>query len=115
MGELENRVSKAEYEIDSLKTIMSDLGQSLKENTESNKHLSNTFAVYSTKHDGLEERMKEMQRSQEKILKTQGEHGESIAAMKPTVDGMRGFLWKTAATVLLSGGGVVAVAAALMK
>ena len=43
------------------------------------------------------------------IRDTQVMHGEDIAAMRPVVDGMRGLVWKLAASVLLGAGGVAAM------
>lgn len=107
--DLEQKVASHEVEIGVLKYSFDKVVTSIDENTKSNHELIKTLAVYTTKHDGLENRMKEIQVQSSITMNTQIEHSNMIASMKPVVDNLRGFIWKVASSVLLGGAGVAAI------
>lgn len=113
--ELAQKIEKHEIKIGVLEHSFTEVVESLKDNTKSNHELIKTLAIYTTKHDGLENRMKELQIAQANTINIQLEHSNHIAAMKPVVDNLRGFIWKVASVVLLGGGGVAAVVTALIS
>lgn len=90
-----------------METNMSSLIPVLEENTRSNNELAKQFAVYASKHDTIEQDVKDVKEQ----LK---DHGEQIAAMRPTVESVRGLVWKVVSASLVGGGGVAAILAAVI-
>lgn len=113
--ELAKKIEKHDIEIEVLKGSFDKIVMSLDDNTKSNHELIKTLAVYTTKHDGLETRMKEIKVAHNNIISMQLQHSTDIAAMKPVVDNLRGFIWKVASVVLLGGGGVAAIVTAVLS
>lgn len=113
--EIEKKIERHDLEIEVLKHSFDKVVDSLNENTRSNHELIKTLTVYTTKHDGLEERVKELQASQSTLIATQLDQSNKIAEMKPVTDALRGFVWKVTGSVLFLGGGLSAIVIAMTK
>jgi len=114
MRNIEQKVEKHETDIGVLKYSFDNVVKSIEDNTKQSRELTQTLTVYITKHDGLENRMRELQTAQTAIVSNQLDHSKTIAAMKPVVDSLRGFVWKLTGAVILGGGGVAAVLTAIV-
>lgn len=113
--EIEKKIQRHDTDIELLKNNFDRVVSSLDSNTRQSQELTKTLTVYITKHDGLENRMKELQAANTSVVSMQLDHSNKIAEMKPVVDNLRGFVWKVASVVLLGGGGLAAIATALMS
>ncbi len=102
MNDLHAKVESHDKRLSLMEDNTNRTNASLEANTKAVGQLVTQLAVYISKHDSIEDEVKG-------IRDTQVMHGEDIAAMRPVVDGMRGLVWKLAASVLLGAGGVAAM------
>lgn len=114
-ADLERRIDRHEYEIETLKNGISEAVSAMRDVTKSVDSLASSFSVYTAKHDNLDSTMLELKNAQIEIIKTQVQHGNDIAAIKPVADAMRGLVWKITSAVILGGGGVAMLIAAIPK
>lgn len=113
--EIEKKIQKHDTDIELLKNNFDRVVSSLDSNTRQSQELTKELTVYITKHDGLESRMKELQSANSSVIAMQLDHSNKIAEMKPVVDNLRGLVWKVASLVLIGGGGLAAIATALIS
>ena len=104
--ELERKVNEHEHRISSQEQSTSEVIQALKDLTSAMNNQATQFAVYASKHDTVSAEIASMKTKLDS-------HGETIAAMKPVVDGVRGLVWKVVAGALMGGTGVAAVIVAV--
>lgn len=110
---LEKRVDNHEYDIRELRSNIKDLVSVVKESTQSMNNLAQQFAVYTAKHDNIQEDMKELKEAQKEISAVVQLHSQEFAAISPLIEGLRGIFWKIISSFILAGGGVAAVVTAL--
>lgn len=116
--ELEKRVERHEYEIETLKGGISDVTTAVRDAVQSMDRLANSFSVYATKHDNIESTVNEMRLAQIRAAEIMVKHGEDIAEIKPVAQALRGFIWKLASVAIGGaglGGGAAAVVASMIK
>lgn len=106
--QLQQQVREHRYEIDTLKETVNKVLISLDNNTSAQQAMTTQFAVYVSKHDSTEQQLQMLDAKLDS-------HSESIAAMKPVVDGVRGLVWKIIFASLGSGGAVAALIATMGK
>lgn len=114
-AELERRVQKHEYEIETLKGGITEITGAVRDAVQSMDRLANTFSVYTTKHDNLDKTITEIKTTQSAMLTKQSQHGEEIAAIKPVAEALRKMVWGIAAGGICMGGGIAALIAAIPK
>ena len=95
-------VNSQRYELDAMKTTVNKVLLSLDKNTEAMSALTTQFAVYASKHDTVEQELKDIKAKQDA-------HSNYIAEMRPTVDALRGFVWKITGSVAVGLIGVAAI------
>lgn len=98
MQDIHDKLIKQEYRIDSLEKNFSELVSTIKDNTRAMGELATNFALSAQKHD-------ENQKDIDKLKEEQVREGKKVAQMMPTVESLRGMVWK------LYGGMVGAIAA----
>lgn len=113
--ELEKRIDRHDYEIESLKTGISSATEAMLKVSESVDKLTNSFASYTVRHDNLDKSLAEIKLNQLELTRTLVLHGQDIAAIKPVAEALRGIVWRIATSVLVAGGGVVAIIASMPK
>ena len=77
--------------------------------------LTTQFAVYTEKHDNTEKSLHALVASQTRIQDSINKHSVSIAEMKPTVDSVRGLVWRVITAIILGMGGLGVLVAELIK
>lgn len=123
---LEKKVDQQAYEIQEIKSSVSQLIEAVKEQTKSSMELNKTLIEYTTKHDITQKDLQvfkdEYREDQQEYRKVQEEqnkkistHGEKISEMKPVTDSVRGIAWKMVGTFVISTSGVAAIVAAISK
>ena len=105
-AELEKKVNEHEHRISSQEQSTSEVIQALKDLTSAMNNQATQFAVYASKHDTSAAEMAAMKTKLDS-------HSETIAAMRPVVDGVRGLVWKVVGGALIGGTGVAAVIVAV--
>ena len=68
--------------------------------------LTTQFAVYTEKHDHTDKALQALVASQTRIHESVGKHSIAIAEMKPTVESVRGLVWKVLTSLVLGMGGM---------
>lgn len=104
--EIERKLSEHEHRIASQEQSTSEVIEALKDLTNAMNNQATQFAVYASRHDTVSAQIKSIDTKVDL-------HSESIAAMKPVVDGVRGLVWKVMAGSILGGTGVAAVIVAI--
>lgn len=110
---LEKRLDDHDYEIRELRSNIKDLVSVVKESTQSMNNLAQQFAVYTAKHDNIQEDLKEVKEAQKEASTIIQLHSQEFAAIRPLIEGLRGIFWKIISSFILAGGGVAAVVTAL--
>ena len=108
MKAVEQAIKEHRYEIDALKTSHGELITALKETTKTMQDLATKFAVSAQKHD----------HSHSDIVQLQADvrlHDQKISAMYPTVESLRGMVWKIISSMILAVGASSAIVASLLK
>lgn len=113
-ADLERRIDRHEYEIETLKNGISEAVTAMRDVTKSVDSLASAFSVYTAKHDNLDSTIIEIKQAQIEMIRTQVQHGNDISAIKPVADAMRGLVWKIMGAVIL-GGGVATLIASIPK
>ncbi len=108
MNDLHEKTESLERRLSLMEDGTNRTNTNLEQNTKAVNELVTQLAVYISKHEAIEEEIKT-------IRSTQIEHGQSIAAMSPVVEGMRGLMWKIVGATLLGGGGIAAVIIGTVK
>jgi|GEM_PF-2770355 len=106
--ELQKTVNDHQYRISSLEEGTTKVLTSLDRLTDAMNNQATQFAVYASKHDTVSAELSSVKNKLDV-------HSETIAAMKPVVDGVRGLIWKVVTAALLGGTGVAAVIVALLN
>lgn len=104
--QLEKRLDDHDYEIRELRSNIKDLVGVVKESTQSMNNLAQQFAVYTAKHDSIQEDLKEVKETQKETSAIVQLHSQEFAAMRPVVDGLSGIVWKIVGAFILASGGV---------
>lgn len=94
-------LSNQRYELDTMKDTVNKVLDSLGKNTEAMSALTTQFAVYASKHDTVEQELKDIKAKQDA-------HSDAIAEMRPTFNALRGFVWRIMGSIVI---GLVGVAA----
>ena len=97
--EINQKLTDQDSRIQRLEQSHNEVITALKDFTHSINELITKFAVYSEKHDSVED---ELMRMREK----QDAHSEDLAAMKPFIESLRGLVWRIVGSALLGGTGV---------
>ena len=79
------------------------------------RDLTTQFAVYTEKHDNTDRTMQTLISSQTRMHESINAHPISIAEMKPTVDSVRGLVWKVLTSLVLGMSGIGFLISALIK
>lgn len=106
--ELHNRVKDHDYRLSSLEDGTSKVLNALDKLTDAMNNQATQFAVYASKHDTVSAELNTVKAEMKA-------HGETLAAIKPVVDGVRGLIWKVVAAALIGGTGVATVIVALLN
>ena len=115
MAALENQVDRHEYELTQLKTMIADSSNSLTECTKAMRDLTTQFAIYTERHDNTERTMAALSIIVSETTKLTNKNTIAIATMQPTVESVRGLLWKMVASVVTGVGGASIIVIALLK
>lgn len=108
MQDIHDKLSQHSYEIETLKSSTGDLIDALKETTTSMNSLATNFALSAQKHD-------ENQKDIDKMADKLDVHSEKIALMLPTVEALRGMVWKLVGAMFLGISGAAAIVASIVK
>lgn len=111
---LEKRLDDHDYEIRELRNNIKDVVGAVKESTQSMNQLAQQFAVYTAKHDNIQEDLKELKDSQKESAAIIQLHSQELAAARPVIDGLRGIFWKIITSFILAGGGLATVVVAFL-
>ena len=115
MPGLENQVQQHEYEINAIKSAVMESSTSVLECTKAMRELTTQFAIYTERHDNTEKSISSITLLIRDVAKTTNDNTISIAAMSPTVESIRGLLWKMVASVVAGVGGASIIVTALIK
>ena len=115
MSGLESQVQKHEYEISAIKKAVMDSSNSVLECTQAMRELTTQFAIYTERHDNTEKSIAAVSKITEELRKSNSENTISIATMKPTVESIRGMLWKMIGSIVASVGCASIIASTLIK
>lgn len=108
MQDIHDRLSKQEYRIDSLEQNFSELVITIKENTKAMGQLATNFALSAQKHD-------ENQKDIDRIDQEQVQQGKLIAQMFPTVESLRGVVWKLFGGIVIAMASISGIVAVISK
>ena len=115
MAAIENQVQQHEYEINAMKSMVADSSTSILECTKAMRDLTTQFAIYTEKHDNTEKSIASLTALVTETTKLTNKNTIAIATMQPTVESIRGLLWKMVASVVAGVGGASVIVAALIK
>ncbi len=110
MLDIEKRVDQQEWELNAIKDSVVKMSQGMGDCANAMRDLTTQFAVYTERHDGTERALKSVLDAQVELIKVQSRHSLDIAGMKPTVDSIRGLVWKVIAASVLGVGGAFTIA-----
>lgn len=83
--------------------------------TKAMRELTTQFAVYTEKHDNTDKTMQSLITSQVSMSKSITDHSIAIASMQPTVESVRGLVWKVLTSLILGMGGMGVLVSVLVK
>jgi uncharacterized protein YoxC len=115
MPALENQVQQHEYEINAIKGAVLDSSAAVLECTKAMRELTTQFAIYTERHDNTEKSITAINLMVSDVVKLTNSNTIAIAAMSPTVESIRGLLWKMVASVVAGVGGASIIVVALIK
>jgi len=101
--------------VESLYGLVGTMSKEMSACTHAMRDLTTQFAVYTEKHDNTDKAMQSLVSSQTRIHQSINEHAIAIAQMKPTVESVRGLVWKVITSILLGIGGLAFIVAAIPK
>lgn len=107
-NQMQEQINEHRYEIDALKDSVSKTLSSMNGLTDAINKQSTQFAVFAEKHDTVTKEI-------DSIKPDIKQHGEDIAAMKPTVESLRGLVWKVIFASLAGGTGIGAIIIAMIS
>lgn len=107
--EIHEKLQKHEADIGEIKLVTKQVVTALDNNTSVVTENNKLMIRYMTKHDGLEEKITRLERTQIEQGKELVEKGKRDAANQPVIDAVRGIVWKIVSSVLLGGGGIAAI------
>jgi hypothetical protein len=110
MLDIEKRVDKQEWELNAIKDSVVTMSQGMSDCAIAMRDLTTQFAVYTEKHDGTERALKSVLDAQVELIKVQNRHSLDIAGMKPTVESIRGLVWRVITASVLGVGGAFTIA-----
>lgn len=110
MSDIERTIDQHRYEIDSIKESVGTMSKSMTDCTMAMRELTTQFAIYTERHDGTEKTLKAVLDAQKETTKIINIHGLDIAAMKPTVESVRGLVWKVVTASVCGAGGAFIIA-----
>lgn len=108
MSDVEKALQEHRYEIDTLKSVHSEVVNELRDTTKAINNLATQFAVSAQKQD---ENAKDI----DAIGKKVDQNSLKIAAMYPTYESLRGLVWKIIGALLIGMGGISAIVASIIK
>ena len=106
--ELQKAVNDHDYRLSSLDKSTDKVLAGIDRLTDAMNNQATQFAVYASKHDTVSAELSTVKAKLDL-------HGETLAAIKPVVDGVRGLVWKVVTAALIGGTGVAAVIVALLN
>lgn len=109
---------QAELQKNNVKTLFELVGSMSVEMgscTAAMRDLTTQFAVYTEKHDNTDKTMQAMIISQTRMHDSITEHSIAIAMMKPTVESVRGLVWKVLTSLILGMGGMGVLVSVMVK
>ena len=109
------QIKTQELKVTTLYELVGTMSSEMTACTHAMRDLTTQFAVYTEKHDHTERSLKSLVDSQTRIHESITAHSIEIAQMKPTVESVRGLVWKVITSILLGMGGLGVVVAALPK
>ena len=115
MAELESQVKQHEYEISAIKNAVMESSASVIECTKAMRDLTTQFAIYTERHDHTEKSISALTAIVSDISKLTNQNTISIATMQPTVESVRGLLWKMVAAVITGVGGAAVIVSSIPK
>lgn len=117
--EIHDKLTQHSYEIDALKSSTGELVDTLKETTKAMNDLATNFALSAQKHDenqkDIDKLNLKVDAGNEKLITKIDAHSEKIALMFPTVEALRGMVWKLVGAMFLGVSGSAAVVATIIK
>lgn len=102
----DEKIKEHEMEINALKVLVEKSSQSMNDCTLAMRDLTLQFSIFSTKHDNTEAVLVAIKSDIKDMSKTINSHASSISGMQPTVDGVRGLVWKMVTAVITGMGGI---------
>jgi len=101
--------------VESLYELVSTMSREMSGCTNAMRDLTTQFAVYTEKHDNTDKTMQSLINKQTRIHDVLDKHSIAIAEMKPTVESVRGLVWKVLTSLILGMGGITLVVSTLIK
>ena len=101
--------------VEALYELVGSMTSEMSACTHAMRDLTTQFAVYTEKHDNTEKALTALTMSQTKIHESINEHSIAIAQMKPTVESVRGLVWKVLTSIILGMGGLGLVLSSIAK
>ena len=108
MQDIHDRLNKQEYRMDNLEQNFSELVLTIKDNTKAMGELATNFALSAQKHD-------ENQKDIDKLKEQQVQQGLLIAEMFPTVESLRGVVWKLFGGIVIAMASISGIVASISK
>ena len=101
--------------VETLYDLVGTMSKELGACTMAMRDLTTQFAVYTEKHDNTDRTMQSLIASHEMMHKSINSHSVSIAEMRPTVESVRGLVWKVLTSLVLGMSGIGFLISALIK
>ena len=101
--------------VDTLYELVGTMSKEMGACTGAMRNLTTQFAVYTEKHDNTDKTMQSLINSQIRIHESLNSHSISIAEMKPTVESVRGLVWKVLTSLILGMGGIGFLVSTIIK
>lgn len=115
MAGLENQVQQHEYEISAIKSAVMESSASVLECTKAMRDLTTQFAIYTERHDHTEKSISSLESLVADLSKITNKNTIAIAEMKPTVESVRGLLWRMVGAIAAGVGGAALIVSATIK
>ena len=109
MLDVQLQVEKHIVEIDAIKVMLVNNADAQNKATEATRELTTQLSVYCERSEHSKEKITEIKQDIAKIQQETHSQGLHIAAMKPTVEALRGVMWKITGGVIIGGAGLVAI------
>jgi mevalonate pyrophosphate decarboxylase len=115
MLDVQLQVEKHIVEIDAIKAMLVSNAEAQNKSTEAMQGLTTQLSVYCERSEHSKEKITEIKVDINKIQDVTHRQGLDIAAMKPTVNALRGIMWKITGATIIGGGGLAALIVGFIK